>query len=49
MTLTAEIVGFIKTYQFAVGQAELIPIIRIVAVEAPPAWHVLQHYVLVHL
>lgn len=48
MTLTAEIVGFIKTYQFAVGKAELISIIRIVAVEAPPAWHVLQHYVLMH-
>jgi len=48
MTLTAEIIGFIKTYQFAVGKAELISIIRIVAVEAPPTGHVLQHNVLVH-
>jgi hypothetical protein len=48
MALTAEDVGFLKTYPFAVGHAELVPIIGIVTVEAPPAGHVLKHNVLVH-
>jgi hypothetical protein len=49
MTLTAEVVGFLKTYQLAVGESKLISVIRVVAVEAPPAGHVFEHDILMHL
>jgi hypothetical protein len=46
VALAAENVGFFKFDQFAVREPQFVPVVRIVAIEAPALGHVLQNNVL---
>ena len=48
MALAAEIVRFLEANDFSVREAQGIPVVRIVAIKAPAAGHVLELDVLMH-
>ena len=48
VALPAEVIGFLKLHDFAVGEPQGVPVVRVVTVKAPASRHVLEDDVLVH-
>ena len=42
MALAADLIGFVESDERSVGQSEPVPVVRVVAIEAPSSGHVLE-------
>lgn len=48
MALSAEVIGLTELHDFTVRQPEGVAVVRVMAIKAPAAWHVMQSDILVH-